>query len=202
MERTVTVTGSGSVQVAPDLAVVRVAAVHRAASAVEAMDGAFSASAAAGQAARAYVEERHVASTGVNLWNAHDNQGRPAGFEARHALRITCPDLAQAGPLLDALVTALGDRLQVEGVSLQVADATEARDRAVRAAYDDALARATRLAALAAATLGPVVSVAEGTGTPIGARVADLATAKVEATLEPGETTVSASVTASWQLEV
>jgi len=202
VDRTVTVTGTGAVQVAPDLAVVRVAAVHRAASAVEAMDGAFSASAAAGEAARAYVEERHVASTGVTLWNAHDSQGRAAGFEARHALRFTCPDLAQAGPLLDALVGALGDRLQVEGVSLQVADATEARDRAVRAAYDDALRRATRLAALAGATLGPVVSVAEGGGTTIGARVADLAMAKAEASLEPGETTVTASVDASWQLEV
>ena len=43
---------------------------------------------------------------------------------------------------------------------------------------------------------------AEGGGTPVGARVADLAMATVEATLEPGETTVAASVTASWQLEV
>ena len=103
MDRTVRVTGSGSVQVAPDLAVLQVTAVHTAPAAVDALAGAASASALAAEQAREYVEPRHVGTHGVHLWPAHDHEGRPSGFEARHALTITCTDLDHVGPLLDAL---------------------------------------------------------------------------------------------------
>ena len=133
MDRTVRVTGSGSVQVAPDLAVVRVTAVQTAPAAVDALAGAASASALAAERAREHVEARHVGTTGVDLWPAHDHEGRPRGFEARHALILTCTELDRVGPLLDSLAGALGERLRVDGVSLQVADSTGLRERAVRA---------------------------------------------------------------------
>ena len=202
MDRTVRVTGSGSVQVAPDLAVVRVTAVQTAPAAVDALAGAASASALAAERAREHVEARHVGTTGVDLWPAHDHEGRPRGFEARHALILTCTELDRVGPLLDSLAGALGERLRVDGVSLQVADSTGLRERAVRAAYDDARARAERLAGLAGAALGPVVSLVEEEGHGGGLFLAAEAAGKVDLAIEPGETTVLASVTATWQLEV
>ena len=202
MDRTVRVTGSGSVQVAPDLAVLQVTAVHTAPAAVDALAGAASASALAAERAREYVEARQVGTSGVHLWPAHDHEGRPRGFEARHALTITCTDLDHVGPLLDALAGALGDRLRVDGISLRVADSAAVRERAVQAAYDDARARAERLAALAGAGLGPVVSLVEDDGHGGGMFLAAAAVGKADLSIEPGETSVSASVTATWQLEV
>jgi uncharacterized protein YggE len=202
MDRTVRVTGSGSVQVAPDLAVLRVTAVHTAPAAVDALVGAASASGLAAERAREYVEARHVGTSGVDLWPAHDHEGRPRGFEARHALTLTCTDLDRVGPLLDALAGALGERLRVDGISLRVADPAAVRERAVQAAYDDARARAERLATLAGAGLGPVVSLIEDDGHGGGMFLAAGAVGKADLSIEPGETSVSASVTATWQLEV
>ena len=202
MDRTVRVTGTGSVQAAPDLAVLQVTAVHTAPAAVDALAGAASASALAAERAREHVEARRVGTSGVSLWPAHDHDGRPRGFEARHALSITCTDLDRVGPLLDALAGALGERLRVDGISLRVADPASLRERAVGAAYDDARARAGRLAALAGAGLGPIVSLVEDDGQGGGIFLAAAAVGKADLSIEPGETSVSASVTATWQLEV
>jgi uncharacterized protein YggE len=72
----------------------------------------------------------------------------------------------------------------------------------VRAAYDDARARAERLADLAGAGLGPVVSLVEDDGHGGGMFLAAATRGKADLSIEPGETSVSASVTVSWQLDV
>ena len=202
MDRTVRVTGSGSVRVAPDLAVLQVTAVHTADAAVDALAGAASASELAAERAREYVEARHVGTSGVHLWPAHDREGNARGFEAGHALTLTCTELDRVGPLLDALAGALADRLRVDGISLRVADSSGVRRRAVQAAYEDARGRAERLAALAGAALGPVVSLVEEDGHGGGLFLAAGGAAKADFAVEPGETDVSASVTVSWQLDV
>ena len=202
MDRTVRVTGTGTVQVAPDVAVLQVTAVHTAPAAVDALAGAASAGALAAEQAREYVDPRQVGTSGVNLWPSHDREGRPRGFEARHALSVTCSDLDRVGPLLDALAAALGDRLRVDGISLRVEDAAAVRERAVRAAYDDARGRAERLADLAGAGLGPVVSLVEEDGHGGGMFLAAATRGKADLAIEPGETSVSTSVTVTWQLEI
>jgi uncharacterized protein YggE len=202
MDRTVTVMGQGSATAVPDTALVRVAAVHRAASVADAFAGVASAVAAIGTEARRFTDERSIASRGLHVWPAHDNQGRQSGFEARHSVEIGCPDLTAASALLEALVAAVGNRLHVESVNLQVSEpgplVTEARE----AAYADAVVRATHLAGLAGASLGPIVSVIEGGGfQPFGEAVG-VASMKADASFEPGETAISATVTASWQLQL
>ena len=117
-------------------------------------------------------------------------------------MEIGCPDLAAASALLEALVGVVGDRLQVEGVSLQVSEpgplVTEARE----AAYADAVVRATHLAGLAGASLGPIVSVSEGGGWAPFPEAEGFRAMKADASFEPGETAISATVTASWQLQI
>ena len=203
MDRTVTVTGQGRATAVPDTAVVRVAAVHRAASVAEAFAGVASAVDAIGTEARRVTEERHIASQGLQVWPAHDNQGRQSGFETRHTIEIGCPDLAAASALLEALVAAVGDRLQVEGVTLRVSEPAPLVTIAREAAYADAVVRASHLAGLAGATLGPIVSVSEGGGgwSPYPQDM-DVRSMKAEASFEPGETAVTATVTASWQLQL
>jgi len=202
MDRTVTVMGQGRATAVPDTALVRVAAVHRAASVADAFAGVASAVEAIGSEARRFTEERRIASRGLQVWPAHDNQGRQSGFETRHTLEIGCPDLPAASALLEALVAAVGDRLQVEGVTLQVAEPALLVTVAREAAYADAVVRATHLAELAGASLGPIVSVIEGGGWTPFPEAGGMQAMKADVSFEPGESSISATITASWQLQL
>jgi uncharacterized protein len=195
MARTITVTGHGSATAVPDTAVVRVAAVHRAAGLAEALAGAESARAAVVAAAGHLV----VSSTDLSVWPAHDNEGKRAGFEARHAITITGGDLDVAGELVGRLAEEVGDRLQVESVSLCVGDPTSALGEAREAAFTEARGRAEHLAALAEVSLGMVKQVAEGAGPPV-ARGPEQAAFKADVGFAPGQTVLTSTVTVTWAL--
>lgn len=198
--RTLTVTGTGTAPLAPDSAVVRVAAVHRAPTVAEALAGASSAGAEVLSVSRSHVDMKRIASLDLTVWPAHDYEGHESGFEARHGFAITCGDVDVAGALVEELATRVGDRLQVDGVSLGITDAGVAVHFARSAAFADALARAEHLAALAGVTLGDVQSLVEsvGSGGPIP-RDFD-ALAKGEVVLQPGEGSLGQWVTVTWAI--
>ena len=123
--RTVTVSGHGESLAVPDSAVVRVAAVHRAAGVADALAGADSAARQAVTTAREHTTPERIGSTAVQIWPTHDEQGVPSGFEATHSLTIRCADVDAAGALLTALAESVAERLRIEGVSLEVADPSE-----------------------------------------------------------------------------
>src|SRR5690349_5952395 len=135
--RTVTVTGQGTAREVPDTVVVRVAASHRAAGVADALAGAGSAADEIVTVAREHTDERRIQSTTLTLWPAYDEQGRQSGYEARHSLAVSCPDMDQAGTLLTALAERVGDRLQVESVGLEIGDTSRAEQQARAAAYAD-----------------------------------------------------------------
>jgi len=200
--RTVCVTGHGQARVVPDSAVVRIAATHRAPGVADALAGADTAAAQVVATAREHTSPERMGTTGVQIWPVHDQDGSPSGFEARHALSVRCADVASAGTLLTALTEQVGDRLQVDGVSLELTDRAEAEaeTRARAAAYADAVDRGTQLAALAGTGLGDPQAVLEGAYAEAsgGGRALE---ARLESTsLEPGELVVSSSVTVTFQL--
>lgn len=196
--RTVTVTGHGTATVVPDSAVVRVAAVHRAAGVAQALAGV---SASVEQIVALARDSGHLAgSTGVTVWPWSDQHGKAAGFEARHVLAVRCQSVEEAGSLLGALADEVGDALVVEGVSLEVANPSAARATAAEAAWDEARAHAAHLAALAGATLGEVTSIGESSGGPGGPSPVAFRSVEQPPGLEPGETSVRAAVTVTWQL--
>jgi uncharacterized protein YggE len=196
--RTSTVTGHGETRVPPDSAVVRVSAVHRAAGVAEALSGADSAATLIATTARQFTTPERVGSTALQIWTSHDDQNRPDGFQARHSLTIRCDDIDAAGALLTALGESVGNRLEVEGVSLGVADPSDGSRAAREAAYADAVDRATHLAGLAGAELGQVQDVAEGGPAPGHVRMAKAVSAS--ASFQPGETSLGATVTVTFQL--
>ena len=199
MSRTVTVTGHGSSTAVPDTAVVRVACVHRAEGVAEALAGAESARAAVVSAAGDAGGDHVVSSTDLSVWPAHDVEGRRAGFEARHVLTITGGDLESAGALVGRLADAVGDRLQVESVTLSVGDPTAALGEAREAAYADARVRAEHLAALSGESLGEVRDVSEGAGAPVS-RGLERAAFKADVGFAPGQTLLTSTVTVTWAL--
>ncbi len=198
--RTVTVTGQGEARVAPDSAVVRVSAVHRAPGVAEALAGADNAAGAIATTAHQFTTPERVGSTSLQIWRDHDEQNRPTGFQARHSLVIRCPDIESAGGLLTALAEEVGDRLEIEGVSLEVSDQTAATAAAREAAYADAVERATHLAGLAGAGLGDVQDVVEGGGFGGGPVRAAAKALSADASFQPGESSIGSAVTMTFQL--
>ena len=196
--RTVTVTGHGLATVVPDSAVVRVAAVHRAAGVAEALSGV----SASVERLTEVTGDRDLlpGSTGLSIWPWLDPEGRAGGFEARHSLAVRCASVEEAGDLLAALADAVADALVVDGVSLDVSNTTAARATAAEAAWDDARAHAAHLAALAGATLGEVVAIVEGGPAGPGGPSAVALKASGAARLEPGEASVHESITVTWTL--
>ncbi|MGL5823543.1 MAG: SIMPL domain-containing protein [Nocardioides sp.] len=197
--RSVTATGTGFARAAPDAAVLRVAVTHRAAGVAEAFAGVDSAARAVAAMARDFTDAARVMSAGFTVWPAYDNHGGHAGFEARHGFTIGCADLASAGALLGALAHDIGDRLVVEGISLEISDKTAALVAAREAAFLDARQKAEHLAALSGESLGPVLSAVDSGGdTASGA--AGMAFAKDAAmAIEPGESRVGAWLTVTWE---
>ena len=200
--RIVTVTGTGTSTVAPDSAVVRVAAVARGAGVAEAYDAMSVAAATVVEVAGRHAERHRIGSTGVSVWPWHDRDGQRQGYEARHSYAIGCADLPVAGSLLAELTLAVGDGLAVDGVGLEVTDDRDAEVAAREAAFEDARRRATALAEMAGATLGAVRSIVEGD--PAGGPGPMPRMAMVRgagAGIEPGEATVTSVVTVVWELD-
>jgi uncharacterized protein len=197
--RTVTVTGHGRARIAPDSAVVDVAAVHRATGVAEALGGADSAADLVATTARRFTRPELIGSRSLQIHTAHDAEGRPDGFRARHSLKIQCADIDAAGALLSALAEAVGDRLEIDGVSLEVSEPAEAVQHAREAAYADAVERATHLAELAGAALGEPQEVVEGEWFGSPRRVAMPASLEA-ASFHPGETEIGSAVTVTFQL--
>ena len=200
--RTVTVIGQGTAREVPDTVVVRVAAAHRAAGVAEALAGADSAATEIVAVGRRHTDPSQISSTNLNVWPAYDNEGKPSGFEARHSLQLSCSDVTKAGALLAELATAVGDRLQVEGLGMEVSDQSRAMTKARAAAYADAVVKAGHLAELAGTQLGDVQAMAEGSVMP--SPFTDLAVggrqmAKSVA-IEPGETALTASLTITFMM--
>jgi uncharacterized protein YggE len=191
--RTLTVTGHGTASAVPDTALIRLSAVHRARSLVEALAGAESARAEVVKAARDLV----VSTVNLSVWPTNE-QGQQPGFEARHTLTIATGDLEVANELLTRMAYEVGTRLQVEGVDMTVRDPSAAMGRAREAAFADARAKAEHLAALADSTLGQVEAITDGGP---GAAAVPFALAKAaDVGLQPGETALAAALTVAWQL--
>jgi uncharacterized protein len=198
--RTVTATGSGLARVARDVATVRLTARHVAGTLADALAGAESAREQASAVCRRHVGDGAVGTTGLEVWPQRDADGGTSGFEARHGLLVRCDDLATAGALVGDLAAEVGDRMQLDAVNLAPRDTTEAQRLARERAVDDARDRAEHLAYLGGATLGPLVTIAEAGGPAVGGGGDARLMAKTAVGLEPGETDVTTSVTATWEL--
>ncbi len=200
--RTVTVTGSGTSKVAPDSAVVRVAAVRRGLGVAEAHDAMSADAGRVVEVAARHTEQRRIASTGISVWPFHDHEGKRQGYEARHGYAIGCADLAEAGLLLGELAREIGDGLAVDSVGLEVTDDHGAAGKARELAFHDARERAAALARMAGQGLGAVQSIVEGGGAsdhPLGSPKMAMMR-ESGGGLEPGEASVTTTVTVVWEL--
>ena len=124
-----------------------------------------------------------------------------SGYRATQSFDITIRSAASAGAVVDAIVEAGGDNLQVNGVSPFVLDSDKATETARTAAVKKAKTKASSYAKLLGVKLGRVIYLDE-TSTPTAYPIYT-ATAKAESdatVVDLGEQKISVSVTVRWSI--
>lgn len=204
------VIGTGSASAAAD--VVRVGLGVRADA--EGVAQALAQAAEAVRAVSAVARERgladgDLATTSASVQPRWDPQGQQVvGYTAYHQLALTVRRLEALGDLIDAVARAAGNRLVIDGITLDIADRAPLARQARDGAFADATDKAQQYAALAGARLGPVLEVVElggdraGPESYGGAVRAMTTSAKADLPVEAGQQSVAASVEVTWQLLV
>jgi uncharacterized protein YggE len=142
----------------------------------------------------------------VNISVQHiPDQSSPGGFRS-HAtlmLNVTLRDVAAAGRLLDQAAQVAGDQLQVHGLRWSVADPEPHLALARRAAVEAAADQARQLAEAAGVGLGPIRTIIEGGGGPMGLRqrVGGMTLAAASTPVDPGIVGLSVQVEVTYDIE-
>jgi len=203
--RTINVSGTGEVYVAPDMATVTIGVETNAKTAKEAMDAANSAtSALLKRLADLKIPREQIQTSRLQLMPIYENvQAGPGrqrteltGYRATNMLTVRVFDLTLVGAVVDA-VTASGSN-RVQGIAFGLRNDKEARLRALAEAVASAREKAATIAKALGVSLGPVYEVQEG-GVHVVPPPMDVAFTRMAAAestpVEAGELRVSASVT-------
>jgi uncharacterized protein len=202
----ITVTGTGTVEAAPDIATLSIGVTTQGETAAEAL----SANSAALDAVMARLTAAGIAAPDMqtsNLslnpnWTGYESSSVSgptiSGYVASNILTIRLRQLDGLGAVLDAAVADGANTLN--GLTFGLADPKPALDEARKEAVADARARAELLATAAGVKLGRVISISEGV---VPTDPAPMFRAEASAAPVPvagGEVGLSASVTIFYQI--
>ena len=202
---TLTVTGSATINVVPDLATITLGVTTTGDTAASAM--AANNEAVSGVIAKliaAHVADRDMQTSSLSInpnWVANaNNTGQVIkGYIASNMLTVRIKALETTGAVLDAAITDGANTLN--GLTFGLQDQRPTEDEARKGAVVDAVARAKVLADAAGAKLGDIQSINEGGASQPGPmpmfKTMDAASVPVAA----GEIGISASVTIVWALK-
>jgi uncharacterized protein len=187
--KTITVSGSGSVETVPD----RATFFFTVTTTADTAKAALARNGAAADAVAAALKGAKVQTSGLGLDPRLDDSGSAIlGYTASTTVSADSP-LAQAGGLIDAAVAA--GATGVSGPSFSASDRDALYRQALKQAVADAKTKAGALAEAAGLTLGDVKSLAEGQASfPQPLFGATDSAAKIE----PGTQTVDATVTVTY----
>lgn len=203
----VTVTGSASVETIPDIVVAALGVDVRAADISTALRTAEASLARMRDALLAGgVDRTDLRSTRSNIWRedrTEDSGATTTVIHVRLGLQATLRAVAVAGELVHAALAAAGTDASMDSLDFAVSDAGPALVRARDAAFDDARHVAAAYAARAGRALGRVISIVEGSGgegPAPRAAYAVMEKAVRSMPVEPGQQSVTAAVTVTWEL--
>lgn len=213
LRRSVSVNGTGSASVLPDMAVITLGVQSDAPTAREAltenneqMDAVLSAVRQAG------IANADIRTQAVQLYPRYDTSPQPVegqgggtnnltGFTAANTVEITVRDIENLGALIDQSVTAGSN--QIQGIRFDVSAPNQALDEAREAALSDARHKAQQLAELTDSSLGQVITVTEGSRGPIFYQniAVDAIAAEESVPVAPGSQMVTVDVQVTWELQ-
>ena len=158
------VTGSGTVLVESDLAIVTVGVQETSKDVLEAQSTVNEKIAAIKQALLdAGVEESEINTDSINIYANYDysdNTEVIVGYTARNSLSVRTTDMDNVGSLIDAAFVAGANTL--DNVQFTVQDDTQAREQALTMAVEDARRKADVLASAAGLQVASIESISEG----------------------------------------
>lgn len=206
--RTVTVNGTGKVTGAPDTLRADIGVEATASDVSSALN---ESSAQVTEVIDAVVDEgvarTDIQTQQVNLSPQYSNpapgtSGEITGYRATNTIRVTIRDIGAASDVLAAAATAGGDNTRISNVAFAIDDDSDLMKRAREAAFDDARSRAEQYASLAGDSLGKVQTITESTsGQQQPTTVQrDAAMAAAPVPIEPGEQTLTFSVSVTYAL--
>lgn len=205
---TISVTGEGRVEAAPDMATLTLGVNNEAATAAEAMAANSEAVAAViAKLRESGIEERDLQTTGLSLGPRYDHGnsgGAPklAGYFASNMVTVRVRALDSLGSTLDAVVSEGANTLN--GLSFGLQDDQAARDEARRLAVTDAARKAALYAEAAGVKLGRVMRIGEGGGQmpPMPMAMGAEAFAKsADVPVAPGELNLTSSVVVVYEID-
>lgn len=206
---TITVNGKAGLELAPDVAQIRIG-VETSGSTPgiarqqnsEAVNATVAAVTALG------VEEADIKTDDMNLWNRYDNYGNRAGYRMTTSLTIIVRDIEKAGEVVDAAIEAGSN--EMNGISYLLSNRDELYSTALTDAVELARQKAEALAALEGRSLGEVLSITETSDAVATVRAlanpdvggGDAVSENARSTvIQPGRTSVSAEVTVVFRLQ-
>src|ERR1700730_17686185 len=201
--RQVTVVGSGQVQGVPDTLTADVGIEFTAPDVTTAMNQTNDRQQAVINALTgAGVDRKDISTTEVSLQPEYDSSGGAiTGYRAGNSIRVKIHPADSASHVRAVIVGAGGDASRINSVSYSIADDSQLVKDARARAFQDAKNRAEQYAQLSGLKLGKVISISEASGGASTMPPAPPRGGAVEnVPLEPGQQTVSFSVTAVWEL--
>jgi uncharacterized protein YggE len=158
---TVTVVGEGTQNATPDNALISLGVSVKRGSAGDALNAANSEMTALLNAIKAQgVQDADIQTTGLGV-NQESNGYAVTGYRADNQVNVKIHHLANVGSVIAAAQHAVGDDIQLNGISLSLSDNATQLKGARQAAMTAAAARAKEWAVLAGRHLGKVLSVSE-----------------------------------------
>ena len=204
--RYITISSQGSVKVVPDAVRINATSTNVAPTSKEALAATAKTSAAVRAAlTAAKIEKKDIATQSVSVYPeykyATDGTSSIIGYRASQTFTIVVRAAATSGDVVDAIVAAGGDSLQLNGATPFVLDNTKAATAARTVAVKNARTKAASYASLLGVKLGKVNYLVENSAPTPYVPVMAVAKAESDATVvDLGEQDVTVSVTVQWSL--
>jgi uncharacterized protein len=201
VQRSITVSGDGTVNVAPDVAFVTVGVEQKELQATKAQDEANTVTSAAITRIKALgIPARDIQTVSIALDPQYDQGGALTGFVASDSLAVTVEHPRQAGAVIDAGVGA-GANHNVS-ISFGLKDDSTARGAALRAAVSVAQRKAAAVAAQLGISLqGAKIQVTENAAqvpVPFAATLQRAGAPTTSTPVESGSLTIADSVSVTY----
>lgn len=207
-ETTLSISASGEVSKAPDIAFITAGVQTNAPTASQAMSqnatsmqGVYSALRSAG------VAERDMQTSNLSLQPQYDYSNRDGtppevtGYSASNQLNVKVRDLANLGKTMDAIVNQGGNT--ISGLQFSLDDASAAKDEARRQAIQKAVQRANLYADATGYRVARIVSISESSNEyspPMPMMAVRAESANADTQVSSGEVNYSVSVNVTFEL--
>jgi hypothetical protein len=204
--RYITVSAQGTVKVTPDAVRITATASSLGATSKDALAAnAKIATSVRAALKTAKIDSKDIATQSVSVYPeykyAADGTSTQIGYRASQSFSITVRAADSAGTIVDSLVAAGGDNLQINGANPFVLDSTKSLESARAAAVQSAKSKATSYAKLMGVKLGKINYLVENSSPSNYVPMMAVAKAESDSTvIDLGQQDVTISVTVQWAL--